>query len=89
MPNCFQLIKKGEEEPTVLQTIDDDLWNLFENSVPDPNTQWYRNWYNTIGLMLSVGRSFEEIRMELSDEMGPIISYLSENYTIRCWFEHK
>jgi hypothetical protein len=89
MPNCFQLYKKGEEEPTVLQNIDDELWLKFTGSVPEPNKQWYSNWYGSVGLMLSCGQSFQEIKETLSVSMGPVIDYLNENYTQHAWYEHK
>jgi hypothetical protein len=85
MPNCFQLIKISDLEPAVLQDIDNELWLKFAGSIPEPNDKWYLNWYNTVGVMLSCGRTFREIKKELSEEMAPVINYLGQNYLSRAW----
>ena len=87
MPNCFQLYRKGEAEPTVLQNIDNELWLKFTGSIPKQNDTWYFNWYSSIGLMLSCGKDFNDIREILSREMEPIIDYLDCNYTSQAWYE--
>jgi uncharacterized protein YcfL len=91
MPNCFQLTKIGEQEPTVLQIVDDELWLEFTGKVPVPNVRWYRYWYDTIGLELAMGRSFKQILISLKaqSKLAPIIEYLEKHYIIRCWYEHK
>lgn len=91
MPNCFQLIKIGEDEPTPFAEIDDKLWLEFEGSIPEPHDQWYRYWFDTIGLELSMGRSWTQIKQDLSSnsKMGPIVDYLSKHYTARSWYERK
>jgi hypothetical protein len=85
MPNCFNLTKIGEQEPTVLQKIDNELWLEFWGSIPEPNDFWYQNWYNIIGMLLACGRSFTEIKEILCGEMRPVIEYLAANYTSCAW----
>lgn len=87
MPNCFQLTRKGSDEATKLQEIDNELWLEFNGSIPEPNDKWYMNWYNTVGLMLACGKTFEQIKEELSEDIGPVVDFLNHNYTARSWAE--
>ena len=90
MPNCFQLYKKGESEPTILQKIDDDLWNHFEGAVPEPNDKWYLDWYNTVGLSLACGMGWEGIReLCLTDRAKEVVDYLAERYETSAWYSPK
>ena len=94
MPNCFQLIKKGEEEPTNLQTIDDEIWLKFYGSIPEPNLHWYCGWYDCIGLRLAMGKCFKDIQKEFSvgnwtEKIKNVLDHLQEHYTARSWYEHK
>lgn len=90
MPNCFQLIKIGEQEPSILQEIDRDLWNHFEGNVPEPDNKWYLNWYNTIGFSLSCGNSWEEIReLCLTDRIKAVVDYLAANYRSCSFYSPK
>lgn len=90
MPNCFQLTKIGEEEPTTLQNIDNDLWNLFGGGVPEPNDKWFMNWHGTIGLSLACGQGWDEIRSYcLTDRARAVVDYLKENYTSSSWYSPK
>lgn len=91
MPNCFSLTKIDEEEPTKLQEVDDDLWLKFTGSVPEPNEEWFRGWYDCVGLDLALGRTFTEIKAgySVNSRMGPVVEYIEKHYTARCWYEHK
>ena len=90
MPNCFQLTRKGEKEPRKLQEIDNELWVHFEGAVPETNDKWYYNWYNTVGLLLSCGKRFEEIfDVGFCDRLSEVILYLDEYYTSDSWYEMK
>ena len=51
MPNCFQLTKKGETEPTTLHKVDEELCRLLD--VPVHDTYYVMNWYNTIGMWIA------------------------------------
>lgn len=98
MPNCFQLFRKGEKEPAILQKVDDELRVAFEQP-PDPEN-WLGGWYNYIGLCLAVGNSFEEIIADFDQrvandptdywakDMADIARWLNEHYTSDAWYEH-
>lgn len=96
MAACFQLIKKGTEEPALLNSIDEELCAHF--NVPVHPNDWYKNWYNTIGFRLALGKTFDEIKPELQklaeeypDSECPqlvlIVDYLQEHYESTNWSE--
>ena len=87
MPRCFALTKKGENEPTKLQAIDDEMRVAF--GAPPDSSQWFRCWYNIIGLGLAVGKSFEQLTELFHDdaELVAVIDYLAEQYVSDCWRE--
>jgi len=91
MPSCFQLIKRGETEPSILQDVDVEMWNHFKGGEPKGNDQWYHNWYNNIGLSLATGQSFSDIAKGYADspKMLNIVEYLEERYTTYAWREFK
>jgi len=67
MPNCVQLIRKGETEPTKLAQIDDEICAHFKVE-PHP-TRWYAGWFDYIGFCLSLGQSFEKIEKNIVEEV--------------------
>ncbi len=87
MPRCFALTKKGENEPTKLQAIDDEMRVAF--GAPPDSSQWFRGWYNIIGLGLAVGKSFAQMRELFEDdaELVECLTYLEEKYESDCWRE--
>jgi hypothetical protein len=90
MPNCFQLTRKGEEEPRTLSELDTDLWVLFEGSEPEGNTAWYRSWYDVIGLALACGKELNEVvEMLKGSRLEDVAEFLCTNYNTKAWYEHK
>ena len=91
MPNCFSLTKRGEDKAMLLQKVDAALWEHFEGGEPEGNSQWYRYWYNTIGLDLAMGRTWEQIREALPEnsKMFVVVDYLKEHYVSDAWYEQK
>lgn len=87
MPNCFQLTRKGEKEPSPLLTIDKEMCDHFGEEC-DPKL-WFRNWYNTIGFLLATGSDWAKIRETYDDSphMLEVIEYLEANYTFDAWAE--
>lgn len=87
MPRCFALTKKGENKPTKLQTIDDEMRVAFGE--PPDSSRWFRGWYNIIGLGLAVGKSFAQLKELFNDdaELVAVIDYLAERYVSDCWWE--
>lgn len=99
MPNCFSLTPKSETEPASLVQVDVEICKHFNEPV-DPE-KWYLGWYNTIGLQLAFGKSFEEIIEYWEDSATTpgnpfheydlrcyeIATFLSKNYTADAWAE--
>lgn len=88
MPNCFTLtrLNKPEEGPVSLTKIDEEMCKHF-NVECDP-VKYYCEWYNTIGLMLAIGRTFEEIFeiFEGSERTIEIAKWLQANFTTDAWY---
>lgn len=91
MPNCFQLALKGEKEPQRLNAIDEAICAHFGVEVDE--VKWYKNWYNTIGLLLACGKSFAEIDEifaknddEHSRALRDINDFLGTFYTAKAWY---
>ncbi len=84
MPACYMLIRKGENTPTKLAQIDEEMCAFF-HVIPHPNN-WYRNWENTIGLSLAVGNDWKKTR-EIFPEDTDIINWLEENFVVESWYQ--
>jgi hypothetical protein len=84
MPNCFQLTFKGETEPMKLVDVDKMLCQHF--NVPVDPREWYENWYNSIGLSLAMGVTWENIEKAFP-ERKEIIDYLKANFNVDSWAE--
>lgn len=63
MPNCFQLTRKGENEPSELQTVDKLMCEHFGFLESPKDYMMY--WYHRIGLPLACGKTFDDIRTVL------------------------
>ena len=92
MPNCFQLSRKSDPDakPVVLAEIDEEICAAVAEPVHE--NLWCRGWYNMIGRMLALGKSFDEIEEILKDEgdkchLIPVVVFLRENYTSSAWAE--
>ena len=61
MPNYFELARKSNPEagPVVLQELDEELCKHF--GVPCDAKRYLGGWYDSIGLSLAMGDTFEEI----------------------------
>lgn len=105
MPSCFSLTKKGEDKPTPLSKIDEELCVHFNHAVHPVTYLW--GWYDAIGFNLAIGKSFPEVRehfqkMLLTDEIKndeqsillverwiSMVGYLEDHYTSDSWKEWK
>ncbi len=87
MPRCFALTKKGENEPTKLTAIDDEMRVAFGE--PPDGENWLWHWYDCIGLALACGKTWDQIReiFEDSRELLMVVDYLEERYESDCWRE--
>jgi len=89
MPNCFSLTRKSDVAagPVPLITIDEEICKHF-GVEPDPKW-YYRSWFDTIGLTLAMGKSFEWIINEsrFTPETIAIARFLDEHFTPDAWAE--
>ena len=93
MPRCFQLFKIGSDRPETLQHVDDVLWMNVGFCSPHKEL-WFANWYNTIGLGLACGKTFDDMFKEKwfedIESIGyKALLYLSSHYSADAWYEHK
>jgi len=102
MPICFQLTRKSDLKagPVVLAKIDEEICEFLGITVhPD---KWVQDWYNSIGLRLACGHSFEDIRTEFKkyiDEsendskfytrLTVILNFIDENFTTNSFYQLK
>lgn len=88
MPNCFSLTRKGEDKPTRLATVDEELCGLLERPVDEKF--YVCGWFDSIGLALALGKTWDEQREIFKDspEAQKIITYLEANYTANAWYQH-
>jgi len=90
MPNCFQLTRVGDGYPANLHDVDRAICHHFEWVCSDD--KWAKGWYNTIGFMLALGKSFSEIidyYQPCPNPMGyQVACFLAANYTSDAWYEH-
>lgn len=66
MSRDFALTKRGENEPTKLQAIDDEMRIAF--GAPPDFSQWFLGWYNSSVLGFEVGKSFVQTRELFEDD---------------------
>lgn len=96
MPNCFQLTRKGQTEPTGLAQIDEEICVML--GVPVHPTQYVCGWFDTIGFSAACGKTLAEIAkvyeeyfaqyQEPADaERAKIAHWLDENYKVHAWCE--
>lgn len=98
MANCFTLTRKGESKPASLQAIDDEMRIEFGEE-PDPE-RWLWSWYDTLGLALAMGRTWEQLREQFAEDpdeserinmsrrrMLAVIDWLEANYVPNTWAE--
>lgn len=82
MAIAFSLTPKGETEPAVLQEVDDQMRLAFH--VEPDKVNWYRHWYDLIGLAMAFGKDKTEI-LALFPDHKDIIDWLYEHYTVESY----
>lgn len=95
MPNCFQLTRKGETQPSSLVKIDEEICGLVGQ--PVDARHYCFGWFDIIGFPLACGKSYSDIRQQFMEdgfentfpEILTILGYLEENYTPKAWYEPK
>jgi len=89
MPACFQLTRKGDTEPSRFCDLDEAICqHLGVNADP---VKYIYGWYDTVGLRLALGYSFNTIIDNLKEvgawELVAIAAYLNEHYISNAWHE--
>lgn len=81
----FQLTPKGLTEPSTLQAVDAAICDHL--GVETDSERWYADWYGFVGLALAFGKSWGEIREEVSfdSDLIAVCNFLEANYEVRCW----
>lgn len=100
MPVCFQLYRLGSRTPASLHyEVDGAICAYLE--VPMSETKYCCGWYDYIGLLLAMGKSFAEIADGLQRDIAEgkatawtwtmlrINHFLCENYSSDAWWEPK
>ena len=87
MPNCFTLTKIGAKERSLFSDIDDEMREHFGEPPDEKKYLWC--WYDTIGLALAMGKSWDDMRSwnDMSESFLKMVDYLEERYTSDCWAE--
>lgn len=92
MPNCFELTRIGDTKASSLAHIDDCICQHFEVA-SDPEL-YHHGWYDFIGFLLAVGRSWDDIADACTHKATPwathmraIVHYLRQHYTAEAWWE--
>ena len=84
MPNYFTLTKRGEDKPSNFSDIDAEICRAFGYDV-HPKL-FLAGWYDTIGLALAVGWTWDKMRETFEDKLTlRIIDYLDEHYIPNAW----
>lgn len=88
MPNYVQLLDKTTKTPEAFPVIDDKIRVLFD--APEDTKCFFHSWYDNLAMLLSVGKSFDELREIWKDDpkMIRITDFLEENYTVDAWYSH-
>lgn len=88
MPYCYELTKKGDNEPSPLLQVDIEMCKHF--GVESDQFYYYNNWNDDIGIMLAVGKSFKDLLGNPTwSNNRDILEWLDSNYTVEAWYEAK
>ena len=86
MPNCFTLTSKATGKTEAFSKIDEDICAHLGVEV-DP-VEYVHGWYDSIGLGLAVGKSFDEmLEIFKEPETIKIVNFLKDHYTSDAWYE--
>jgi hypothetical protein len=78
----FWLYDVKTKEAESLQVVDDKMRVHF--GAPPNDREWYRSWYDSIGLFIALGNTKEQILADWPDK-ADIVEWLYANYTAEGW----
>ena len=95
MPNCFQLFRKGSNEPASLQKVDEEICAHLQ--IPCDPKLWAHGWYNIIGFSIAMGCHLgsQELRDKVArvtdndPDVVKILTFLECCYSSDAWVERK
>jgi len=103
MPNCFNLIRKGDDSPTPPAKIDEELCTLLNVEIHPTN--YVFGWYDVFGFELAMGKGWDGIAKQIdgyeTEDIAKgetrwmdsyvtyrkILQYLRDNYVSDAWAE--
>lgn len=94
--NCFQLFDKEGNSPT-MQELDIDICKLLGEPV-DPkyycpvfkHPSLNISWYDTVGLALACGKSYDDIRNDFKNEnVRKVVDFLESRYVPKAYYQPK
>lgn len=85
MPTQVDLISKSTGEKVNWSDIDDQMRTDF--GVEQNEAEWFRNWYNRVGLPLACGRDWVWLKTIYSEdeEILPVLDWLEERFTVEAY----
>ena len=87
MPACFKLISRFDGHAETMQNVDRRICEHLGQPVHP--TRWCVNWYNTVGLLLAMGKTWDDMR-EIYDPNSVaqiVIDFLEIDYRTDSWHE--
>jgi hypothetical protein len=91
MPNCFTLARKVDPtQPVPLAVVDAEL--CAHCGVEPHPTLYYRQWYDSIGLGLAMGMSWDRMREIFTavpddTEAVDMVNWFEANYVCSAWYQ--
>ena len=90
MAHAFRILNKETGEPQKLNALDDEIRGAL-GAPPDPKN-WFRGWYDYIGLLICLGRQLGSPELREACEEAPgmieVLDYLEEHYVSESWREY-
>jgi hypothetical protein len=83
MAQYFQLFDKNTGEAKRFLDVDEEICNHMGIKADD--IKWAHQWYDIIGLFLSCGKNWDEIRIAVDGELKEIVDFMEDNYRAECW----
>lgn len=82
MAQYFSLTPKDQQRPQKPVDVDAAICEALGKTCH--STDWYENWYNTLGLALACGRDLDYVRKEWP-QLKDVADFIEANYVIDAW----
>lgn len=86
MPNYVDYHLKATGQKVTCQEVDDLMCKHF--NVPTDPKDWFRNWYNHIAMLQSVGRTWDQLKEDYADyqDFLEIIAWMETTLDVECGY---